>query len=52
MGGKTNVFLDTGFDFKIKGILMMETTKHNKIMEGGREGDEERGGREGGREGK
>lgn len=37
MGGNTNISLDTGFNFKSKGNLIMETTKHNETVEGGRE---------------
>lgn len=43
MGGKTNISLDTGFNFKSKGILIMETTKHNETVGGGREGGREKG---------
>lgn len=51
MGGKTNISLDIGFNFKSKGILIMETTKHNETVGGGREGGREKGGRrEGGKE--
>lgn len=46
MGGKTDISLDTGFNFKSKGILIMETTKHNETVGGGREGGRREGGKE------